>query len=410
MHKTLAAPLPASPNAPAQARLTINLAALTQNWRMLARKSAPAQCAAVIKADAYGLGIEAVVRALHHAGCRHFFVAHLDEAHRAKAALPSEAVDITTFYILNGLIPASDPLKDYAQPKFLPVLGSQEEIVRWRAAFKGKARTAPACLHIDTGMNRLGLPWRTYFDAEANARKLQALVNPDKGAALSIALLLSHFVEAEQPDSSITPVQIGRFQKVLEALPDIPASLCNSSGIFLNPQPHYALVRPGYALYGGNPTPQHDNPMASVATLEADILQLNKLSAGESVGYGATWRATIPSTIATLGIGYADGLPLPPCHGAHGVTQLSAFIKGMACPVVGRISMDLLALDVTHVPPGVLKPGLKAALLNDQQGVDGMAKALGTSGYAVLTSLGPASGKRFARVYMGETEQDGLLD
>ena len=391
------------PHTPTQATLTIDLNALANNWRLLAQKVLPAKCAAVIKADAYGLGIEEAAPALYSAGCRDFFVAHLGEAARAKAAL--QAVKFSTtihpdfkIYTLNGLIPSADPIADYITPGFMPVLGSRAELSRWGAALRRNGELAPAALHIDTGMNRLGLPVKELLenlDPEALTDLLE-----QTGTHRSISLIISHFIEAEQDDSALTSTQIARFEKIKALSENIPLSLCNSTGIFLQSKPYFNLVRPGFALYGGNPTPSQPNPMEAVIKLEADILQLRTLAPSESVGYGAVWHAPAQTTIATIGIGYADGLPLPPSHARLGVQNLVCMVAGIACPIVGRISMDLITLDVSAVPPDQLQPGTKACLIGHHQPIDAVADALGTSGYAILTGLGPASGKRYQRRYL----------
>ena len=222
--------------------LTVDLAALAANWSALARRAAPAQCAAVVKADAYGVGIEAAAPALHTAGCRQFFVAQLSEGARVRAALgPTRPARI---YVLNGLQAGADPRADYLAHGLAPVIGGVEELARWAVLAAGEP--APCAIHLDTGMNRLGFPSLVALEG-AFAR-----ITP---AALGVDLLMSHLVSAEEPDNPLNAVQIARFDEARAAFRGIPSSLANSSGAFLRARPTYDLIRPGYALYGGNPTP-----------------------------------------------------------------------------------------------------------------------------------------------------------
>ena len=245
-----------------------------------ARESAPAECAAVVKANAYGTGIEIAAPALFEAGCRTFFVAHVGEGARARKALGATP----RIFVLNGF-EAGAAVADYAQSDLAPVIGSAEEYSRWEI---GK----PYALHVDTGMNRLGLSL-----AELETR------------SASPALVMSHFVSAEVPDDPINARQIAAFERARALFPGAPASLANSSGIFLPQRPHYDLVRPGYALYGGNPTPGRENPMRPVVTLEIAVQQTRWIEAGETCGYNARWTAKRRTRLATLLVGYADGLP-----------------------------------------------------------------------------------------------------
>ena len=253
--------------------LHIDLDALAANWRSLRDRAGGAEAAAVIKADAYGAGIEKAAPALAKAGCRTFFVAHPSEAVRARAVAPD-----ATIYVLNGLLAGTSPT--YAKFSLRPVLGSLEEIEEWAAFCRAQGRL-PAAIHVDTGMNRLGL---TVPEGLA-LKDLASLKDFDT------ALLMSHFVSAEESGNPLNRQQIEAFQAVREMLPGIPASLANSSGIFLEDKPHFDLVRPGYALYGGNPTPEQDNPMRAVVGLEGRIVQLRWVEADHTVGYNGRWLA-----------------------------------------------------------------------------------------------------------------------
>ncbi|MCJ2012696.1 alanine racemase [Methylobacterium sp. J-076] len=350
------------------ARLTIDLGALASNWRTLAALAPGAECAAVIKADAYGCGTGRAGPALWRAGCRTFFVAHLSEALAARAALPEAAI-----YVLNGLPPGAAGA--FAAADLRPVLGSLDEVAEW-AAFSQGAR--PAALHVDTGMNRLGL----------RVPEALALSGDPRLAAAGLDLVMSHFVSAERPEDPVNARQIADFARVRAALPGLRGSLANSSGIFLGGARH-DLVRPGYALFGGNPTPGRPNPMRPVVRLEAAIVQVREVEAGASVGYNGRWTAPGRRRLATLSLGYADGLPRSLSGRGH------ALVDGVACPILGLVSMDLIILDVTDAPAA--RRGASAVLIGDGLDVDAVGKAAGTIGYEILTGLG----SRYVRDYDG---------
>ena len=357
-------------------RLTVDLGALKANWRRLADLARGAECAAVVKADAYGTGLERTAGALARAGCRTFFVAHLSEGRRLRAVLPEAVV-----YVLNGLPPGAGPA--FAEAGLRPVLGSGDEVAEWAAFAAGTP--SPAALHVDTGMNRLGM----------NEDEARALAATPPG--FEVALVMSHLVAAEEPDHPLNARQVAATRALADLFPGVPLSLANSSGIFLDDRPHFALVRPGYALYGGNPVPDRPNPMRAVARLEAPIVQVREVADGATVGYGAAWTARGPRRLAILSIGYADGL-----FRAASATDASrgaeAILAGRRVPVAGRVSMDLTALDVTSLPPGAVRRGDLATILGGPIGVDDLARGAGTIGYEILTALG----KRFARAYIGD--------
>ena len=372
------------PAAEAGGILTIDLAAIVANWRDLAARAAPAACAAVVKADAYGCGIEPVVRALAAAGCRTFFVALLSEARRARAVAPDAAV-----YVLNGLPPATAP--SFAAHDLRPVLGSRDELAEWAAFRAASGWRGGAALHVDTGMNRLGL-------ALDHAAALAPNGSAHHGLAQhGIDLLMSHLACSEDPGNPLNARQIGRFRHLRGLFPGMPASLANSSGIFLGPDAHHDMVRPGVALYGGNPTPAHINPMRPVVRLDLRIVQLREVAAGDTVGYGATWTARRASRIAIVSAGYGDGL-LRAAGSSDQHAGFNAVVAGRHCPVAGRISMDLMAIDVTDLPPETpLRRGDMVALLDADIGIDVFAAHAGTIAYEVLTGLG----RRYHRTYMG---------
>ncbi|GJD69639.1 alanine racemase [Methylobacterium gnaphalii] len=373
-----ATPLPAgslaipsqSPAVAHGACLTIDLDAIVANWRRLAAEAPGAECSAVVKADAYGCGLAVVAPALARAGCGSFFVAHLEEGIAARACLPESDI-----YILNGLAPGSAPA--FAEHRLIPVLGSHEELAEWAALSEGQW---PAALHVDTGMNRLGL----------RVPEALALAGDPLLARAGIRLLMSHLVSAEKPDEPVNARQIEAFAALRQALPGIPASLANSSGVFLGAAARHDLLRPGYALYGGNPTPYRtENPMRPVVRLDSPILQIRDVEAGDTAGYNARWQAPSPRRLATLSIGYADGYPRSASNAGR------ALVEGVACPILGLISMDLIILDVTNVPGA--RRGTMATLIGDGLDIDAVGQAAGTIGYEILTGLG----SRYVRSYTG---------
>jgi len=364
----------------AGARLTIDLKALAANYRLLAERAGPAECAAVVKADAYGLGADRIVPALAKAGARTFFVALANEARKLRAVSGN-----STVYVLNGLTPGAAAA--YAEIGARPVLCTSDEVAEWAAFCRAANKRLPAALHVDSGMNRLGL----------SLPEVRALAQEKNGALeeFELALVMSHFVSSEIADDPLNARQIADFAALHALFAGVPASLANSSGIFLRQKPHFDLVRPGYALYGGNPLPGLPNPMAPVVRLEARVMQLREIAAGATVGYNAQWTALRPSRLATLALGYADGFPRP-AGGLDKKPGGSAIIAGRPCPIVGRVSMDLVVADITGLEETAVRRGDWACVLGPEIGVDALGEAGGTIGYDILTRLG----RRFARLYV----------
>jgi len=353
--------------------LTIDLHALKRNWRFIASKVGPAAAGAVVKANAYGLGIETVVPALLSVGCRHFFVAHLSEAERVRAIS-----DTAEIFVLNGFLPQTGPI--YRALNLIPVLGSLPEIEGWRDFVALHPDAPQAALHIDTGLNRLGLsPSEALSLSEAHHQGTLGFLT---------RLVMSHFVESEIEGSATTKRQCDTFSDLHALFHDIPASLCNSSGIFHCPDAYYDLVRPGYALYGGHPLGSNrDNPMEPVIRLEAPIIQTRMIDVGEKVGYGGLWTATRKTRLATLSLGYADGLP----RGAESSQTKKGgdvLISGTKCAMLGRVSMDLLIVDATDAPIDALALGSYATIIGDELTLDTVGDSAGTIGYEILVSLG----------------------
>jgi alanine racemase len=360
-------------------RLTIDLHALIANYHALQHLCAPASTAGVVKANAYGLGVEFVAPALLKAGCRHFFVALPEEGQQLrKIALE------TAIFVLAGLFEA-EAARFYSDSRLIPVLNTEREIAIWEAHCGVVGEALPCAIHVDTGMNRLGLSVEQAIAfAEDNA--LTAAVQP--------VLLMSHFAAADTPLHPLNRRQIGAFQKVRQSYGGIEASLANSAGIFLGKGAHFDLARPGIALYGGAPVSGLKNPMLPVVTAEARIVQIRKVEPGETISYGATGTVDRPATIAVAAVGYADGF-MRALSGA-GVPLRSSvprggsgFAAGRRVPVIGRITMDLTMFDVTDCSHDALQPGDFIELFGPNIPIDEAAEAAGTIAYELLTSLGP---------------------
>jgi alanine racemase len=364
----------------ARAVLRIDLSALRANWSRLNAETGSAECAGVIKADAYGLGLEEIAHALTSEGCRTFFVATLEEGRRIRHVQPGAAI-----YVLDGLLPGAETY--YAGFDLAPVLSSLGEVDEWAAFCRRKGRLLPAALHIDTGINRLGMP-----AAEVEALKAA----PFRLADFRLSLVLSHLACADDPDSPKNEVQRLRFDALRAGLPAPRASLANSGGLFLGHQYHYDLVRPGIALYGGRALEGRPNPMKPVVRLSARILQVRDVPAGETVGYGAIWRVAKPARIATIAIGYADGF-LRALSGPTGKPGPVGYIGDHPVPVVGRVSMDLITVDVTDVPEALAHRGAWVEVMGDRVTVDDLTDMAGTIGYELLSRLS----RRVHRVYVG---------
>jgi alanine racemase len=359
--------------------LTIDLDAVEANWRALASLLVTAECAAAVKADGYGLGLEPIATKLASAGCKTFFVADLAEARRLRACAPE-----ATIYVLDGFSSEGGPA--FIELKARPVINSMTELAEWDAFVAAHNWLGGAALHVDTGMNRLG-------------------VSPDEAAALAprvqkerhgIALLMSHLACAGIVDHPLTSRQIRLFQDLSKLYYGIPASLANSSGVFLSYTAHFDMARPGAALYGVNPMPGRYSPMRHVVELTGRILQVRKVEQGATVGYSAAWTAKRASRIAVAALGYADGL-LRAASGTDRAEGGAAIIAGKRCRFVGHISMDLVCIDVTDLPERLVHRGDTVTFIGADLTIDEVAAAAGTIGYEILIRLG----RRCQRIYRG---------
>ena len=364
----------------AGAVLTIDLVALKDNWRRLNTRAGKAECGAAVKGNAYGLGIAPVARALWEAGCRSFFVARPKEGEELRHLLPE-----ATIYILDGLF--AGQAEFYAKLNLCPALICIEEAREWAGFGRVYGRKLPCAIHVDTGINRLGFSVAEFESLLADRFTMEGL---------NVTLLMSHLACADDPPHPLNERQRQAFAAVRARLPGVAASLANSSGVFLGDGFTHDLVRPGIALYGGNPTPGVTNPMLPVAILEGAVLQLRDVAADDPVGYSATWTAQRPTRIAILGAGYKDGVPRALSSRQPG-GPAQVFIGGRRCPVIGRISMDMMAIDITDLPHGAVGRGTRAEILGRHVGIDEAASWAGTISYELLTRLG----SRYAMLYTG---------
>lgn len=368
-------------------RLTIDLDALRSNWLFLNEQSGPAGCAAAVKGNGYGIGLEKAVSTLVDAGCRTFFVALPEEGIRARRVAPQADI-----YVLNGLIGGTG--EDLLANALKPVLGSAEEVEEWRALARRLQRNLAAAIHVDTGMNRLGM-------REDEARSLAA--DASSLAGVDIRLVISHLACGSDPSHPLNAVQRDAFLRVRALFPDTPGSLANSAGIFLGTDYHHDMVRPGISLYGGAALDGHlsENPMQPVVQVDARILQVRTVPAGEGIGYGSAETARRNSRVAIVAAGYADGYHRR--AGSSDAVQGAAGLYGhQAVPIIGRVSMDLIAFDVTDCNAPGPQRGEWITLIGATPSPGSIAASAQTIDYELLTGLG----SRYHRHYVSSRSQD----
>jgi alanine racemase len=373
-----------SKTSPHSSRLIVDNDAIAANFQNLSMRVAPATCGAVVKADGYGLGDANVASALLHAGCRSFFVARLSEAERLRRTL-GPGCDIM---ILNGLDPGSEAACGDAG--FIPVLNSSAQLAAWRACARSAGRPLPAAVQVDTGMSRLGL------SPEA---ALAAARAPGLSEEVDLRLVMTHLACGDEPARDVNIDQLRRFEAVAAHFPGVPKSIANSAGAFLPPDFHCDLVRAGIALFGVAPVASVTNLRPAVR-LEARILQIRAIEAGAGVGYGLDHVAATPQRLATIATGYADGWPRS--LGGKG----AAWCRGVRLPIVGRISMDSLTVDIGGLAEEDISEGDFVELLGPSQSIADVARDAGTIGYEILTALG----KRHARFFIENGRMRNLHD
>ncbi|RWK50863.1 alanine racemase [Mesorhizobium sp.] len=359
--------------AAAGAILTVDLGAIRENYRRLKVRLGDVNCAGVVKADGYGLGGAQVAAALAAEGCVIFFVAHLAEGALLRQALGARPA----IYVLNGIQPGAE--SEAVAAGLGVVINSAGQLAAWRAAAQRAGRKLKAAVQVDSGMSRLGM-------AAAEVEAVAA--DPQAFDGIDVTLVMSHLARADEPEHPANEQQRLEFERLRRMLPPAPASLANSSGIFLGQPFHSDLARPGAALYGINPTPAQENPMLPVVRLQAKIIQTRSLERGAGVGYGHIFHVTDSLVAATISLGYADGW--------HRRAASAAWFENVRLPFLGRVSMDSIVLDISALPPGRLKAGDLVELIGPSQTVDQAAGHAGTIGYEILTSLG----HRFHRRYV----------
>jgi alanine racemase len=363
------------PEAEASGVLRINLNAIACNWEMLAKRT-EGECAAVVKADAYGCGIDPVASTLAEVGCRTFFVSDLAEAKRVRRAVAK-----STIYVLNGMYPGT--AATFAELDARPVINSLVEIAEWDTFVAASGWTGGFALNVDTGASRLGL---SLEEAAPIAARVHA-------SSHGVGLLMSHLDNPERPDHPLNDRQISRFHELRRLFRGVPASLANSSGIFIGLKAHFDMVRAGAALFGLNPSPGASNPMLPAIELRARIVRVRNLTPGETICHGAGWTVKRPTRLAIISVGYADGYPRSLGVSAN---ALRAIVGGKLCKIAGRASMELLAIDVTDLPdPSAARYGEMVTLIGGELGVDELAAAVNSNGREILGNLG----RRFHRVY-----------
>ncbi|WP_429808393.1 alanine racemase [Ensifer sp. B1-9] len=366
-------------------RLTIDLGALADNWRAMNARSGKARAAAVLKANAYGLGIEHAAPTLYAAGARDFFVANAEEGAELRPLVPEGRI-----YILAGMWPGNEEF--FFDNDLVPIINSEEQLAVFMAALSERG-DHPCVLHVDTGMNRLGL----------SVEAAVTLANdPARPASFSPVLIMSHLACADEPQHPLNAYQLARFREAAAAYEGVDASLANSGGVFLGADYHFELTRPGIAVYGGEAVNDAVNPMTPVVTAEARIIQIREVAAGGTASYGASARFDRDSRIATVAVGYADGYHRSVSGGGVTLRQATpsgafGFLHGKRVPHVGRVTMDLSLFDVTDLPAGAARPGDYIELFGRNIAIDDIARAGGTIGYELLTSLG----HRYIRNYVG---------
>jgi alanine racemase len=357
--------------------MIVDLQAIQHNYRLTQQHLKDGcEIAAVVKADSYGLGMVQTAQALYAQGCRVFCVAFIEEGLRLRQALPYQDAKIIIFC---GVLARTEGL--FAEANLIPVIVDREQVKRWSDFARLKSQALPAVLHVDTGMTRNGLSFQEI---------MRISQNPSSMSSLKIEMIISHLASSDNLEVPQNEEQRQTFERCLKMLPKAAACLANSNGISLGEAYHYDYVRPGLGLYGyANPYPDAHQLQPSLAVY-ARIVQVQDVHPGQTVGYNATYHCTTPKRLATLGIGYADGIMRELSNKGH------VYIGGFAAPIIGRISMDFTMVDVTDVPESLSHIDAWASLYPTAQNLREMAYLAGTNPYELLTSLG----KRSHRIYL----------
>ena len=354
--------------------LTIDLGAIGNNYLLLKNKITPAICGAVVKADSYGLGADIVSSHLYDLGCNDFFVANIEEALSLRKSLNTKA----NIYVFGGIREKQEDI--FIHNNIIPVLNTEYEIYIWNKFTVNLDYKPKAVIHIDTGMNRLGIKFE------------YAINNINLFQSINIDFFITHMACADDVESEYNKIQLDKFSQFKELFPDKKFSLANSSSIFLGADYHFDIARPGSALYGVNPTPHKDNPMHNVINLDSKIIQINSYKKGEYIGYSSSYKLNHDSVIATIPIGYADGYLRSLSNNSY------VYINGNKAPLVGRVSMDLITIDITNISKEFQQVGQVVEIIGNNITVDDLANQAGTIGYEILTSLG----SRFKRSYISK--------
>ena len=360
--------------------LEIDLAKICFNYRVLSDICKKAEVASVVKANSYGLGADIIAPILQSKGCKSFFVSSIEEGITMRKALGREA----NIFVLNGIF--YNDVKEFLHYQLTPVLNNLKQVEIWRDCASHSSNKLECSIHIDTGMNRFGI----------SGKEIQSiLTNPELLHGLEVTYIVSHLSASEIADNPYNHEQLKIFKHYLNAFPKAKASLANSSGIFLGPEYHFDLTRPGAALYGINPLISvAENPMQNPVRLVAPIIQLQELSAENCIGYNMTFKTERNSVIATLPLGYADGYPRSLSNKGE------VYIGKYRAPIVGRISMDLVTIDVTDLPPEEIFLGQEVEIIGNYCTPDKIANIIGTIGYEILTMLG----NRYKKVYKNDSQ------
>ncbi|MBB44951.1 MAG: alanine racemase [Rhodospirillaceae bacterium] len=355
--------------------LEINIDSIIHNYQLINRKVGNTECAAVLKADAYGMGASVIAKALDKAGCSTFFVATMDEGIELRSCFSEHKNKIA---VLSGLLEGSEDI--FYNNKLTPILNDIEQMKKWAFYNRKKKISAPGILHIDTGMNRLGLTIREFHDI---------IDKPTTLKELHVGGIMSHLACGDQPGDIMNKEQLSLFLNAKKNFPHVKASLANSAGVFLGQSYHLDMVRPGIALYGSGSGSIPLNPLKQVIKLYSRVLQIRTLSRGASVGYGASYKASKTTRVATVGLGYADGY-------LRSLSNCSwVFFNNVKLPVIGRISMDYITIDITKIASEKIKKGDFIEIIGDKFTLDDLATVANTIPHEILTRLGT----RHRRIY-----------